>query len=383
MKLLTWLIILGAVTTAGVYVAVITNNRLAEENSEVASENWANLVDFQPSGIAEKENGEPNDEPSGDKGDVPREQEEAAIFPSSVSVPAPLGPSANAPVPLAPKENAASIPPAAKPEIAVQRTTPKINEDEIMEAVVRINCGRTYGSGFVIARNGIRYALTAAHVAIDQILIFKNYVCNVIFPRKDDNGNYREAHYRVGKILLPEETAKNYQEKGIDLAILEIQPLADQSEDLARFPNGYPYIGYSFCPADTLGDSINLWGYSANLGTTITPGAFLSKFQGQIVQYENVTGVIKKPSLEFLNGSVYLPKLEHSLDQGIYHHLSVILSNNNFSGASGGLVFDTAKACLVGVNIATLVQDNQVFGFVTQPQFGSIKDFTDRAMAEF
>lgn len=257
----------------------------------------------------------------------------------------------------------------------------KFDEAEIMSAVVRVRCGKSYGSGFSLTRNDKRYILTAAHVVIDQVDFFKQYQCDVIFPRKDANGNYQEAHYRTGKILFPDETLLNYKEKGIDLAVLEVVPLADKNEDLQKFPNGYPYLSHSFCPTDTLGDSINLWGFSANLGTTITPGAFMSKFQGDIVQYEDVIGVTKKTEPEFLNGFVYLPKFEHSLDQNLYHHLIVILSNNNFSGASGGLVFNTSKACIVGVNIATLVQDNKVFGFVTNPEFGPIKEFVDKAIA--
>ena len=266
------------------------------------------------------------------------------------------------------------------PAVVVQKAIPIINEDEIMQAVVRVRCGTSYGSGFSIARNEKRYVLTAAHVVIDQIEFFKKYQCDVIYPQKDKNGNYQEAHYRIGNILLPDETLSNYKEKGIDLAVLEVFPLADKNEDLQKFPDGYPYLKHSFCPADTLGDSINLWGFSANLGTAITPGAFMSKFHGEIVQYEDVIGVTKKASSEFLNGFVYLPKFNHSLDLGVFHHLTVILSNNNFSGASGGLVFDISKPCIVGVNIATRVQDNKVFGFVTNPEFGAIKEFVDRAI---
>jgi len=275
------------------------------------------------------------------------------------------------------------VPVVETPAVVVQKAIPIINEDEIIQAVVRMRCGTSYGSGFSLERMGKRYVLTAAHVVIDQIDFFKKYQCDVIYPQKDKNGNYQEAHYRIGNILLPDETLSNYKEKGIDLAVLEVLPLADKNEDLQKFPDGYPYLKHSFCPADTLGDSINLWGFSANLGTAITPGAFMSKFQGEIVQYEDVIGVTKKASSEFLNGFVYLPKFEHSLDQGVFHHLTVILSNNNFSGASGGLVFDISKPCIVGVNIATLVQDNKVFGFVTNPEFGAIKEFVDKAINGF
>ena len=207
-----------------------------------------------------------------------------------------------------------------------------------------------------------------------------NFTCDVIFPQKDENGNYRETHYRVGKILAPDETAANYKEKGIDLAVLEIQFLENKAEDAERFPLGYPFVDYPFCPADNLGDEIILLGYSANLGTAITPGAFLSRFAGNIVQYADVSGVLKKSSSEFAGGFVYLPKLENSLDTGVQHHLAVILSNNNFSGASGGLVVDIAKNCVVGVNIATLVESNNVFGFVTNPNFSLIKNWLDSVL---
>ena len=44
-------------------------------------------------------------------------------------------------------------------------------------------------------------------------------------------------------------------------------------------------------------------------------------------------------------------------------------------GASGGLVFDSAKRCIIGVNIAILAKNDLVYGFVTNPNFGPIKEW--------
>lgn len=262
---------------------------------------------------------------------------------------------------------------------AVKAEPIKIDEEKLKEAVVRIRCGSTFGSGYVLDFNGKKYAFTAAHVVINKIEA-GIYNCDVIFPRKDENGNYKETYYLTGKILLPEIVVKNYKENGIDLAVLEIIPLENKTEEATIFPNGYPLINYPFCPSDTRGNQIILLGYSANLGTAITPGAFQSRFVGLVIQYADVTGVIKKPSKEFSSGFVYLPDFTDAIDESIQHHLTVILSDNNFSGASGGLVFDLYKGCIIGTNIATLVKDNKVFGFITNPNFGTIKDFINLAV---
>lgn len=330
----------------------------------------------------------------------PNQQEEPAAFeiattttetaPAIVSPieekPAPAPPT---PLPM-PKLELPEILPQPKPGLPVtpappQPTTqsaipkPQINEEEIMKAIVRVGCGSTFGSGFVIKSGETRYAVTAAHVVIDRIEA-KNFFCNVIFPRKDENGNFVEAHYRAGRIISPDTTETNYKEKGVDLAILKILPLENKTEDLDRFPTGFPYINYPFCPSDTLGDDIILWGYSANLGTTFSPGGVLSKFLGHLIQYADVIGITKKSSSEFSGGFVYLPKMESSLDLASQHQINIILSNNNFSGASGGLVFNASKACVIGINIATLVQSNQVFGFVTNPNFAPIKEWLNQVI---
>ena len=248
--------------------------------------------------------------------------------------------------------------------------TPKIDEDAIKSAVVRVRCGSTFGSGFVIKRGEKYYVFTAAHVVIDRVEANVEY-CDAIFPYKDANGNYREAHYRSAKILDPEGVEKNFKEIGHDIAVLEIIPIP--SEDAERFPNGYPVIGYDFCPSDTLGDNIYLFGYAANLGTAQTPGAFLSKFIGNIIQYGDVSGTNQKSSSEFISGFVYTPKIESSLDMARQHPVVIIVSDNNFFGASGGLVFDFDKQCVAGVNFANLVKDNEVYGFSVNLNFEPIK----------
>lgn len=275
-----------------------------------------------------------------------------------------------------------SAPPSPKATEGTAAEPIKFDEEPLKRAVVRIRCGSTFGSGFVMDSNGKKYVITAAHIVIDY-LEAKNYNCDAIFPRKDDNGNYKETYYRVGKIILTEETEKNYKEKGIDLAVLQILPLDNPSEDLTIFPNGYPFVNYDLCPPGTRSDQIILLGYSANLGTAATPGAFQSRFAGTVVQYADVNGVIKEPDRGFASGYVYVPDFTDSTDQNVQHHLSVILSENNFSGASGGLVFNLDKKCVIGANIATIVQDNKIFGFITNPNFGPIKDFIERAIKQF
>ena len=264
------------------------------------------------------------------------------------------------------------------PIIAVP-SLPPINEDEIKLAVARIRCGFTFGSGFVVKRGEKYYVITVAHVVINQIES-KSFTCDVIFPRKDENGNFKETYYRKGVILSPSEVEKNYKEKAIDLAILEIVPLENKQEDLQIFPKGYPRVDYPFCSSNNLGDNIILLGYAANLGTVITPGAFLSKFDGEIVQYSDVRGVKSRPSTDFISGYVYLPDQEPSFDTTVQHHIIIIVSNNNFSGASGGLVFDTSKNCVIGANFGTLVQNGNVFGFATNPNFGIINNWLEAVM---
>src|SRR3989344_2318004 len=133
--------------------------------------------------------------------------------------------------------------------VAVITSLPPINEDEIKSAVARIRCGFTFGSGFVVKRGGKYYAITVAHVVINQIES-KIFDCYVIFPRKDENGNFKETYYRKGIILSPAEVEKNYKEKAIDLAVLEIVPLENRQEDFQIFPQGYPLVNYPFCPSD-------------------------------------------------------------------------------------------------------------------------------------
>ncbi|GEM_PF-3609684 len=297
-----------------------------------------------------------------------------AAVPKSLPAATPTIPITSTPV-LLPTATPPTLPATSEP----QPEPIKINEGELKEAVVRIRCGSTFGSGYVLDFNGKKYALTAAHVVINRVES-KIYNCDVIFPRKDENGNYKETYYLSSKILLPETTEKNYKENGIDLAVLEIIPLENRAEESAIFPNGYPFINYPFCPPDTRGNRIILLGYSANLGTAITPGAFQSKFVGSVIQYADVIGSIKKPSKEFASGFVYVPNFTDTIDESVQRHLTVILSDNNFSGASGGLVFNLDKNCIAGTNIATLVKDNKVFGFVTNPNFGTIKEFINQAV---
>lgn len=312
--------------------------------------------------------------------------EKPTALPGEVE-PSPPKPSSPEPSPPAP----VSLPPvltapvSEKPAEAVSTVEPEIliNEDLILPAVVRLRCGRSFGSGFVVkSPQNKSYVLTAAHVVIDQIDSDQSN-CDIIFPMKDHNfGYYREAHYRKGKILLPEETEKNYKEKGQDIAALAILPLEDSSEDARVFPGGYPTLAFPFCPTDTLKDKIILWGYSVNVGTSATAGGLISRFDGELIQYGDIVGIERKQSSSFISGYEYLPLLEYNLDESREHSFAVIVSKNNFSGASGGLVLDINKSCIAGVNIATAVGGDAVLGLIINPNFSSIQSWLELVFAK-
>ena len=271
-------------------------------------------------------------------------------------------PSAILPLPL---EISALIPtivemPSA-PTPAPPTITP-VNEDDLMSSIVRIRCGNIFGSGFSVNPKGL--VLSVAHVVIEAIEK-GGETCDIIFPAKHPSfGFYSEAHYRKGAILLPHETKKLYKEQALDVALLQTSFL----ENDPVFPQSFPYINYPFCEPDTLGDKILLFGYAANLGTSaISPGSILSRFKGEVLQYEDITGV--KPD--------YFPESAGTLDDSIQHPITIIFSNNNFSGASGGLVFNNSKNCIVGANSAVGIVsgDPKVYGFIFNFNFPQVKNW--------
>ncbi|TSC89244.1 MAG: hypothetical protein G01um10143_625 [Parcubacteria group bacterium Gr01-1014_3] len=249
--------------------------------------------------------------------------------------------------------------------------------ENIMYAVVRIRCGGTYGSGAVIRVEDKRYALTAAHVVVDRIAA-KKETCDIIFPRKDDFGVFKEAYYRPGKILAPEQTQSQYKNNAHDIAVLEILPI---EEDARVFPDGQPFVNYAFCPANTLQDDTLLIGYPINAGTTATPGGVISKFPGVVAQYSDIDGVEARAEAQFSGGFAYYPILKNTKDTTSYHPITISVSTNNFSGASGGLVFNISKQCVLGINTATGSVNNVIYGISMNPAFQPIVDFLETAMS--
>ncbi len=280
------------------------------------------------------------------------------------------------PIPIV--ELPTSTPPVIAPVVKPPAITPltEAELEKIMYAVVRIRCGGTYGSGAVIRVDDKRYALTAAHVVVDRIAAGKS-TCDVIFPRKDDFGVFKEAYYRPGKILSPEQTKSQYQNQAYDIAVLEILPI---EEDATVFPNGQPFVNYAFCPANTLQDDTLLIGYPINAGTTATPGGVISKFPGIVAQYSDIDGVEARAEAQFSGGFAYYPILKNTKDTTLYHPITVSVSTNNFLGASGGLVFDLSKRCIIGVNTATGVVNNMVYGISTNPAFPPILNFIEQLL---
>ena len=274
--------------------------------------------------------------------------------------------------PPAPALEIPALPPPPPPAPPPPPPVPTVNEDELMRAVVRIRCGRVYGSGFVMNSQGL--VLTVTHVLIGHIDSGISE-CDVIFPAKNrDHGFFSEAHFRKGKILTPTASKTFYQEKGLDVAALQASPLANDPV----FPDGFPFIAHPFCKQETLGDKIILFGYAANIGVSASaPGSILSRFVGGILQYGDITGVKKEPSTIFPSGSDYVPELAYTLDSSIHHPVIMIFSANNFAGASGGLVFNTSKNCIVGTNsaVGTAIGDPRIFGFIYNFEFPEVKSW--------
>ena len=301
---------------------------------------------------------------------TPRIAEKKALAPKILTPPPP-------PQVMPPEEIATTTRPEvatttvpAVPEVKI----PPVDEEELMRAVVRIRCGNIYGSGFVINQKGL--VLTAAHVLVGAIED-GTANCDVIFPRKhSDFGFYSEAHYRSGTILVPKETEKFYKERGFDIAALNTAFL----ENDPVFPTEFPYIKYPFCGPETLDDKILLFGYAANIGTSpASLGSVLSRFEGAVLQYADVISIRKEPSKIYSGGYDYFPDFSHTLDESVSHPSVLIYSSNNFSGASGGLVFDTSQNCIIGINsaVATAEGDPRVFGFVANPNFPAMKSWLD------
>ncbi len=285
--------------------------------------------------------------------------------PPVVEVPRPIIETPTSTLPVAPIPVAPALPPFTQNDL-----------EAIMYAVVRVRCGGTYGSGAVIRVEDKRYVLTAAHVVIDRIAA-KKETCDIIFPRKDDFGVFKEAYYRPGKILAPEQTQSQYKNNAYDIAILEVLPIG---EDAQVFPAGQPFVNYAFCPANTLQDDTLLIGYPINAGTTATPGGVISKFPGVVAQYSDIDGVEARAEPQFSGGFAYYPILKNTKDTSSFHPITVNVSTNNFSGASGGLVFDVSKQCFLGINTATGAINNVIYGISMNPAFQPIVDFIETAI---
>jgi len=279
------------------------------------------------------------------------------------------------PIPVFVPPPIATTTPVATPvgftvELPQEILVAKINEDEIQSAVVKVRCGNAFGSGFIRELNGKKYAITAAHVIIDQI-DQQLATCDVIFPYKKPGYDFfEERYYRTGIIQATSTTKTNYTEKGLDIAALEVLSGAP-AEDASFFPNGYPTISYPACTQTKPGDSIILFGYSVNAGTAATPGGIISRYTGSILQYGDVTSVTKKADAATASGWDYLPNLDYTLDTSLAHSHTVVATSNNFFGASGGLVFNTARNCIIGNNIALAQSSTQTLGIVINLNFNN------------
>lgn len=245
------------------------------------------------------------------------------------------------PPPLPPP--ATPVPPPPPPVIA-------IDENSIFRAVVKIQCsapdgiGKSIGSGFVVA--GGRVA-TVAHLLKDA----SSQTCDVIFSK-----DRFPVHYLKGTITEPQETIRRrLEEEGIDIAFLQLPPIASYPDAQAIFGSNYPSVPYPICSSPLLvGDTAYHYGYPSNFKDL----NYLERMNGEIIAHADIDG-IKIDTSE--SGDTYkAPDFAVTGDESRFHAYTISQVAIYF-GASGGLVFDATDACILGINHGFGKDGNTVF----------------------
>lgn len=241
--------------------------------------------------------------------------------------------SASSTVPVA---ASSSIPGAVSVES--EPVLPPLREDELLRAVVKIECpsedrkGIYIGSGFVMPRGVV---VTAAHLLTDT----GGDTCKVIFPNER-----APTHYLFGTPESREGVKKRYNEQGIDVAFLFLPALAEYPEGRAVFPGGYPAVSYPVCTRTrAIGDTVFHYGYPSNF----SGNSYLARNDGEAVAYADIGGV--KQQLSEDQRFIYkAPVFLYTVDQSVPHPY-LVSRVPSFYGDSGGLAFDATRQCILGV----------------------------------
>ncbi len=261
----------------------------------------------------------------------------AAEKPSPAALPNPAVPApvVSASVTISSSVTATTTPPvSAPPELVL----PPLREDELLRAVVKIECpsedrkGVYIGAGFSMPRGVV---VTAAHLLTDVA----STTCKVIFPH-----DRAPAHYLFGTPENLTAVKKRYNERGIDVAFLYLPALANYPEGKAIFPDGYPVISYPVCAhARAIGDTVFHYGYPSNF----SDNSYLAKNIGEVTAYADISGVREELSEDqrFLYKT---PIFSYTVDQTVLHPY-LVSRVPSFYGDSGGLAFDVTRQCILGV----------------------------------
>ncbi len=246
---------------------------------------------------------------------------------------------------------------------------PPLDEGAIRRAVVKIECptasgiGKYVGSGFVLPGNR---AVTAAHVVMNS----GSKTCTVIFS----NADRRPVHYLYGALEDLDVIRRRHDEEGIDVAVLTLPPLASYSEARAIFPIEYPYVPYTICEnPKVIGDTLFHFGYPSNF----VDQNYLSQMEGEAVVHADITGMEEKLSQDG-TFTYKNPILEFSYDESRFHPYTVSRVAT-FYGDSGGLAFNAAKQCILGIHRSATIgrSDNQNYSIFINLGWDRAKQFTE------
>lgn len=234
------------------------------------------------------------------------------------------------------KSEAATTTVVEKPLPPSGPALPPLDVEEIMSAVVKIQCpaedglGKYIGSGFVL---NSRTVVTAAHVVKDA----GSEVCDVIFQK-----DRRPIHYLRGTLENLQTIIKRHDEEGIDVAVLTLPPLDEYPEARAIFSE-YPKILYPVCASpQMLGDKLLHFGYPSNY----VDQNYLSRLEGEAVVHADIKG-IKEQLSEDQTFVFKTPILGFTYDESGMHPY-MVSRVASFYGDSGGLAFNQTKQCVIG-----------------------------------
>lgn len=214
---------------------------------------------------------------------------------------------------------------------------PLIDDAELLQAIVRVEClnvagtGKYVGSGFVISNNRV---ITAAHVVMNA----SGEECNVVFPRDRRPIVYVKAHVEQKSTLRDK-----HDKEGIDVAVLSLPLITNTPSVGEALGSAYPAIQYPICrDPNILGDVLYHYGYPSNFAGN----NYLQFVKGSAAIYADVKGITEQLSQDQAY-TFKTPLFDLQYDAARFHTY-LVSRVGTFYGDSGGLTLDASKRCIVG-----------------------------------